>query len=355
MSYPRIIIDINKLKENAMTILSWAKNNNLSLAYVNKCVNGDKKIAGEILPLGFTYLADSRLENLKNIATTKKKMLLRIGSIKEAKNVVKYSDVSLQSSLKVIKKLNLEAIKLGKVHEIILMIDLGDLREGIFYSKQKLIDATVEEILSLSNISLIGLGTNLTCYGSIVPTKENLSVLVDIQNHINQKFNLSLDFISGGNSSSLYLLKDNNLPEGISNLRIGEAILLGTDTAKGEKFVELYDDAFILETEIVELYNKPSFPIGTRSVDSFGQVNEYVDLGNINRAIVAIGKQDVDETMITPLDENISIIGASSDHLILHIKNKQKYKVGSIVSFKVKYGSLLRCFTSKYVSKKYKF
>jgi len=354
MSYPRIVININKLKENANTILMWAKNNNVSLAYVNKCVNGDKKIAKEILPLGFDFIADSRIENLKNINTSSKKMLLRIGSIRNASSFIKYSDISLQSDIKVIKKLNEEAKKIGKIHEIILMIDLGDLREGILFSNQELIDNTVKEILSLSHITLKGLGTNLTCYGSIVPTNDNLSTLANIKNYLENKFNISLDIISGGNSSSLYLLKDNILPKGINNLRIGEALLLGTDTAKGEKFKELNDDAFILETEIVELYNKPSFPIGTRSVDAFGRVNEYIDRGNMNRAIVAIGRQDIEESMLSPIDENIEIIGASSDHLILNIKNKRKYKIGSIVRFKLEYGSLLRCFTSKYVSKKYK-
>ena len=351
--YPRVVININKLKENANIILNWAKNNNASLAYVNKCVNGNKRIAKEILSLGFDFIADSRIENLKDIDTDVKKMLIRIGSINNAKSVVKYSDISLQSNIKVIKELNKEAKKLNKIHEVILMIDLGDLREGILFNDIDLINETVKEILSLSNISLKGLGTNLTCYGSILPTEENLNELINIKVSLEKKFNITLDIISGGNSSSLYLLKDNKLPKGINNLRIGEAILLGTDTAKGEKFIELNDDAFILEAEIVEFYNKPSFPIGTRCVDAFGRVNEYIDRGKMNRAIVAIGRQDIEESMLTCVNNNIEIIGASSDHLILNIKNNNEYKIGSIVKFKLEYGSLLRCFTSKYVKKKF--
>ena len=353
MSYPRIVINLNKLKENATTILSWAKRNNVSLAYVNKCVNGDKKIASEILPLGFSFLADSRIENLKSIKTVVPKLLLRIGSIKEANKVVKYADYSLQSSIEVIKALDVAAAKLNKVHKIILMIDLGDLREGILFSSRELIDETVKEILTLKNISLEGVGTNLTCYGSIVPTDENLTVLKNIKEHIEETFNISLPIISGGNSSSLYLLKEDKLPQGINNLRIGEALLIGTDTSTGNKFTELHDDTFILEAEVVEVYEKPSFPIGKRSVDAFGRVQEYEDKGIMRRAIVAVGRQDIEESIISLVDKKIELVGASSDHLIINLKKSKKYKVGSIIKFKVEYGSLLRAFTSKYISKIY--
>lgn len=354
MSYPRVVVHLDRLKENASTILSWAKANNVSLCYVNKCVNGDKKIASEILPLGFSFLADSRIENLKNIETDVPKLLLRIGSVRNASKVVKYSDYSLQSDINVIRKLNEEASKLNKIHNIILMIDLGDLREGILFKNIDYIKEVTKEILTLKNISLKGVGTNLTCYGSIVPTKDNLSVLLNIKEELEKTFNISLPLVSGGNSSSLYLLKDNELPVGINNLRIGEALLIGTDTATGNKFNELRDDTFILEAEIVEIYKKPSFPIGKRSVDAFGRVQEYTDKGEMNRAIVAVGRQDIEESMIKLIDPNIELVGASSDHLIIDLKKSKKYKVGSIVKFKLEYGSLLRAFTSKYISKTYK-
>lgn len=351
MKYPRVLIDLAKLKENALTILNWAKKHNIKLAYVNKCVCGNETIANELLALGFSYLADSRIENLINIKTNKEKMLLRIGSIANASDVVKCSDISLQSSIEVIEALNEEGQSLNKIHKIILMIDLGDLREGIFYKDIDLINSYVEKILKMKNISLVGLGTNLTCYGSIIPTKENLGELLSIKKHIEDKFSIKLNIVSGGNSSSLYLLKNGEIPEGINNLRIGEAVLLGTDTAKGVKFEDLHDDAFILETELCEVFSKPSFPIGVRSVNAFGELEEYEDRGIMIRGIVAIGRQDIADDMIVPLDKNVEIIGSSSDHLILKLPND--YKVGSVVKFKLKYGSLLRAFTSNYIKKEF--
>ena len=63
-------------------------------------------------------------------------MLIRIPMISEAEDVVRYTDISLNSEIKVAKALSKEAIKMGKIHEIILMVDVGDLREGILMKKK---------------------------------------------------------------------------------------------------------------------------------------------------------------------------------------------------------------------------
>jgi predicted amino acid racemase len=159
---------------------------------------------------------------------------------------------------------------------------------------------------------------------------------------------------SGGNSSSVYLLLEENLPKGINNLRIGEAFFLGTDTAFGGLIPGTADDALIIEAQIIELQEKPSLPIGEIGVDAFGQKPHYEDKGDMKRAILGIGKQDTDETSMEPLDKNIDILGCSSDHFILDVtKSDKKYKVGDIVGFKLGYGGMLKVATSKYVKRSY--
>lgn len=71
-----------------------------------------------------------------------------------------------------------EAAKQGKTHKVVLMIDLGDLREGIFFKDEDIIMSTVEEILKLKNIKLHGVGVNLTCYGAVIPKQDNLQRLL---------------------------------------------------------------------------------------------------------------------------------------------------------------------------------
>jgi len=301
-------------------------------------------------------LADSRIQNLKKYEGAKKeRVLLRLPMNSETDEVVKYADISLNSELKTIKNLNESAKRQNKIHKILLMIDLGDLREGIFFKNEDEIYHTVEEVLKLNNIELFGLGVNLTCYGAVIPKSDNLSILVEIARKIEKKFDIKLQMISGGNSSSIYLIGRKELPEGINNLRVGEAFLLGGETAYSQKLEGFYDDAFTLEAEIVELKEKQSVPIGETGVDAFGNKPVYEDRGIIKRAIIAVGRQDVDPDALHPIDSKIDILGASSDHLILDIsKSDMKYKVGDIVNFKLSYSSLLRATTSGYVDRVYK-
>ena len=354
--YPRLVIDLNKVKNNLNKITEMVKGAGCSIMIVTKGYSGDEEVYKILENSDIDYIADSRIQNLKKYEGTKKeRVLLRLPMNSEAEEVVKYADISLNSELTTIRNLNRAAAKENKIHKILLMIDLGDLREGIFFKNEDEIFSTVEEILKLKNIQLFGLGVNLTCYGAVIPQNDNLSILVDIGKKIEKKYNIKLHMISGGNSSSLHLINKKELPEGINNLRIGEAFLLGGETAYGEMLEGFYDDAFTLEAEIIELKEKQSVPIGETGVDAFGNKPVYEDRGIIKRAIIAVGRQDVDPDNLHPIDSKIDILGASSDHLILDVtKSDKDYKVGDIVNFKLSYSSLLRATTSSYVEREYK-
>ena len=354
--YPRLVIDLNKVKNNLNKITEMVKSSGCSIMIVTKGYSGDEEVYKILENSDIDYIADSRIQNLKKYEGTKKeRVLLRLPMNSEAEEVVKYADISLNSELTTIRNLNRAAAKENKIHKILLMIDLGDLREGIFFKNEDEIFSTVEEILKLKNIQLFGLGVNLTCYGAVIPQNDNLSISVDIGKKIEKKYNIKLHMISGGNSSSLHLINKKELPEGINNLRIGEAFLLGGETAYGEMLEGFYDDAFTLEAEIIELKEKQSVPIGETGVDAFGNKPVYEDRGIIKRAIIAVGRQDVDPDNLHPIDSKIDILGASSDHLILDVtKSDKDYKVGDIVNFKLSYSSLLRATTSSYVEREYK-
>jgi predicted amino acid racemase len=354
--YPRLVIDLKKVKNNLDRITEMVKGSGSSLMIVTKGYSADMEIFKILDGSDIDYLADSRIQNLKKYEGAKKeRVLLRLPMNSETDEVVKYADISLNSELKTIKNLNESAKRQNKIHKILLMIDLGDLREGIFFKNEDEIYHTVEEVLKLNNIELFGLGVNLTCYGAVIPKSDNLSILVEIARKIEKKFDIKLQMISGGNSSSIYLIGRKELPEGINNLRVGEAFLLGGETAYSQKLEGFYDDAFTLEAEIVELKEKQSVPIGETGVDAFGNKPVYEDRGIIKRAIIAVGRQDVDPDALHPTDSKIDILGASSDHLILDIsKSDMKYKVGDIVNFKLSYSSLLRATTSGYVDRVYK-
>jgi len=348
--YPRIAADPIKLTENTQTVLSWCRNAGVDVTFVGKCIAEDSRLLPGILAAGIHSVGDSRLENLRLVGTGLPKMLLRIGMPDAAREIVTTSDVSLQSEIKTIRALDQAAGQTGCSHKVILMIDLGDLREGILYTDTKKILETAEAIHSAKNLELYGIGTNLTCYGSVIPDEKNLGDLCKIADLIRNHLHIPLPVVSGGNSSSLNLLRSGKMPQGINHLRIGEAILLGTDTCTGGKFPELHDDVFILEAELVEIQEKPSFPIGTRSVDAFGKTREYTDCGMMRRGILAVGRQDVPIEELIPVENQVQVIGGSSDHLIVDL-GALPARVGDVLRFRLTYGALLGAYTSRYVGK----
>lgn len=355
--YPRLTIDIKKLEGNLNAVSKITKEQSgCTMMIVTKGICADSEVVRMLLTHPeVDFLADSRVQNIRTYAGQgKETVLLRLPMECEIPEVVKYADLSFNSELDTIKLLDEEAKRQDKTHKVLLMIDLGDLREGIFYTDEDQIFSIVEEILKLKNIKLYGIGVNLTCYGAVIPKHDNLSILVETASKIEKKFGIRLEMISGGNSSSIYLAEKKELPEGVNNLRLGEAFLLGNDTAYGAKLPGTVSDALILEAQIVELKSKRSLPIGEIGVDAFGQKPYYEDRGIIKRAILAIGKQDTDPESMEPLDEKIDILGASSDHLILDVsKSDADYKVGDIVQFRLGYSGMLKCATSNYVERNY--
>ncbi|MGL4796745.1 MAG: ornithine racemase Orr [Paraclostridium sp.] len=349
--YPRLEINIDKLKHNVEVISDICKKHNITLAMVTKSYCALPEVVKKIISADVDYIADSRIDNLKKLKDINiPKILIRIPMISEARDAISYCDISFNSELKTIYKLNEEARLQNKVHNIALMVDLGDLREGYF--KEVELYEVVEKILTLKNIKLIGVATNLTCYGTIIPSTENLERLSNIANNIENKYNINLNFISGGNSSSVYLLEKNEMPSKINNLRIGESIVLGRETAYGDIIENTYIDAFKLICEIVEIKEKPSIPIGERGMDAFGNIQTYEDKGIRKRAILAIGKQDINIESVIPLDEKISIFGASSDHMIIDISDSNNdYDIGDKIEFILGYGGLMSASTSEYIYK----
>lgn len=351
MYYPRVEVDLEKLENNVKTLVDLCKEYGIVVAGVTKVFCGNPEIADAYVKGGVEYLADSRVENLIKLKDINlPKILLRLPMISEAKEVVKWADISLNSELDTIKALSDAAVEISTIHNIILMVDLGDLREG-YFDENELYDV-VEEILKLGGVKLVGIGTNLTCYGGVIPSEENLGRLVKISKNIKEKHNMDLEIISGGNSSSLHLLLKNKEIKGINMIRLGESLVLGKETAYGNNIENTNDDVFQLVAEIIEVKEKPSVPVGEIGRDAFGKVPTFVDKGIRKRIICAIGKQDVDIDCLSPTDKDITILGGSSDHLILDgTESKKKYKVGDKLKFKLSYGGILSTMTSEYVKK----
>lgn len=349
---PRLDIYLERIKHNAQSVAQLCHEHGVQIAMVTKVLRGNPEVARVFLEAGADMIADSRLPNLRLVGEHHpgvERLLLRMPAQKQAEDVVMFTEYSLNSSLMTLKALSEAAVRLGKVHKPIIMVDVGDLREGVW--PDDLVDL-VKEAALLPGLELVGLGANLACYGGVMPSVENMQTLIDVRDEARRVTGLELGLLSGGNSSGLPLLASGKMPKGINHFRVGEAIVLGRNVLDRSPWQGTRQDTIELVAEIIELEEKPSVPIGDIGQDAFGNEPEFEDRGIRQRAILNLGRQDVVIEGLEPVDPGIIVLGGSSDHAILDVTDAQKpLKLGDEVAFYPGYGATLGAATSEYVRK----
>ncbi len=352
---PALVIDLQKIRHNARTITTLCQQYGIQVAAVTKGFCAIPEVAEAMLQGGCTMQADSRVKNLQKLREQRfevEYLLLRAPMLSEAEEVVQCADISLNSEVATIQALNQAAKQLHTHHKIVLMIDLGDLREGIWPDT---LEETVDEIVPCDHIIFEGIGCNLGCYSGVMPTPENMNLLLHQKEFIERTYHLKLPLISGGSSCGIQLLFSGKMPAGINHFRVGEGILLGRSTTDRFVIPDTYQDTFLIRAEIIECNQKPSVPVGERGQDAFGNIPTFEDRGIRRRAILGLGQQDVMYIHgLTPLDSSVKILGATSDHLIVDITDtEQEYRVGDIIEFYPDYGCVLTAATSEYIMKEF--
>ncbi len=350
LRYPCVEIDINKIRKNTRYLVDYCGNKGIEVMGITKGVCALTEVVNAMVEGGIKKLGDSRLQNiavLRESGFMGLIYLIRIPMLSEIRDLVNLADGSFNSEVDAVKMLSQEASTIGKVHKVILMVDVGDLREGIMPED---VLNVVGQIINLPGIVLEGLGTNVGCYGGVLASYENTKILVDLAVEIEDRYGIKLKTLSGGNTAALTLLEKSELASGINQFRIGEGIILGTDATNFRKVPGTCQNTMKLKTEAIEVKVKPSYPIGEIGRDAFGNIPMHKDEGPIKRAIVALGKQDCRIEGLTPVDKSMKILGASSDHLLINV-TKCPIKVGDIIEFDMTYGAMLSLMTSKYVNK----
>lgn len=353
MTRPYLTIDLDKIEHNARTIVDLCRCHGIAVTGVTKATCGHPEVAKAMLRGGVTSIGESRLENIQRLRDAGVRsafMLLRLPPLSEAEAVLDAADISLDSELDVLAALSEAACRRGRMHQVILMVDLGDLREGIWPDE---LLPLVGQALKLPGIRIAGLGTNLTCFAGLVPSEEHMRRLLAHAEEIEGRFGLKLQWISGANSSGLELIASGRMPKGINHARIGEAILLGRETVHRRPWPGTRQDAFRLHAEVLELKEKPSLPQGELSEDAFGHLPTFEDHGEVERALLNIGREDVAVEGVVPLDPRLTILGASSDYLVLDVTAATgTIRVGERIGFSLNYAALLAAMTSPYVEKR---
>lgn len=349
--YPHVEIDLGKLKENLAALQERCQASSIELSGVVKGFHALPQVVKVYEEVGLSSVASSRLDQLQGLREAGIQvplMLIRIPMPCEVEEAVQWSDISLNSEISVLRLLNEAACRQGKIHKVILMVDLGDLREG-FWDWDELTAAALEVERDMPGLHLLGVGTNLGCYGSIQATPEKMRELVAAAEHVEGAIGRKLEIISGGASSSLHMVLDGTMPSRINHLRVGEGVLLGSIWGCNMEF--MHKHIFILRAQVIESKVKPSHPVGELSVDAFGRTRTYVDRGHRLRCLLAMGRVDYGESDdLIPREPGIKVLGASSDHTILDVEGAaRRLQTGDVLEFDLCYATMVYLTGSKSV------
>ncbi len=353
-----VTLDIKKLKSNFDYLNTLFKKNGIEWSIVSKMLSGNKLFLTELLKFDMRQICDSRVTNLKVIKSINPRIetiYIKPPAKRSISNIVKYADISMNTEITTIKLLSKEAKKQNKTHKIIIMIELGELREGVLGED---FIAFYESVFKLENIQVVGIGANLSCLYGVLPNHDKLIQLSLYEQLIEAKFNKQIPYVSGGSSVTIPLIFQNLLPKGINHFRVGETLFLGTDVYNNTKFKKMHSDVFCLYSEIIELTEKPVVPMGDFGTNVEGESYQFdqTDIGETsNRAIIDLGLLDVEVNHLELVDKSLTLAGASSDMIIIDLgENKKKYQVGDLIEFKLDYMGILRIINSKYIEKKIK-
>jgi ornithine racemase len=348
MSAPRLEVDLDTVETNTRTLVERLAPRGVRVTGVTKAALGSPGVAGAMLRGGASGLGDSRIDNLARLESAgidAKRTLIRSPMISQADAVVRHASTSLNTERSVLEALSRAASRQGTAHAVVLMVELGDLREGVLPAD---LVALGRRVAGLPALTLAGIGANLACQSGVVPDQSNMQELSRLATEVESGVGTTLSVVSGGNSASLgWALQSDDVGR-VDELRLGESILLGTDPLSRLPLVGLRTDAVVLVAELIEVQTKPALPWGELAQAAFGTAAARPGSGLVRQGILAVGRQDLDLEGLTP-PAGVRVLGMSSDHLVVDLGDHGG-QVGDELSFGVGYGGLLRAMTSPYVA-----
>lgn len=351
-----ITLNRSKLRYNYERLDSFFNHKHIDWSVVTKMLCGNELFLKEVLDLEPKQVCDSRVSNLKTIKKINpdvETIYIKPTPKRSVASVVKYADISINTEINTIKALSEEAQKQDKIHKIIIMVEMGELREGVM--REELI-RFYEQVFELKNIEIVGIGTNLSCLYGVLPNTDKLIQLTLYKQLIEAKFNKEIPYVSGGSSVTIPLIFTHQLPGGVNHFRVGETLFQGTNVYNDEPSSLLKQDVFTLKAEIIELIEKPRVPEGDFGTNLEGErfTFDQSEIGKTSyRAILDLGILDIDKSSLFPMDKDIDFFGASSDMIVVDLQsNPNDYIVGDFLEFSLNYMGALRAMNSFYIEKK---
>lgn len=340
MNAPRIEVDLSKVRHNTQTVVRRLKRRGINVTGVTKAVCGHPDIARAMLCGGAVGLADARLSNVQRLRMAGMSCpitLIRTPMLSQADQVVQFCDASYNTEMVVVAALAAAAVRQNTIHKIILMVEMGDLREGILPENLATI---ARQVMNMPGVALKGIGSNFGCFSGMAPTAREMTALCELATATEGVCGPFLATVSGGGSANLPWALGGQSTGRINDLRLGEAILLGVDPVSGDRIGGIHPDAFTLVAEVIETDTKPVFPPSSFVDPALARLRLVSNSRHTRRLILAIGHQDTDFLGLS-LPAGHRFIGATSDHLVIST-SRSTLPVGTEMRFQMNYNALMQ-------------
>ncbi len=349
MTAPRVEIDLGKITQNARSLVRRLGKRGITVTGVTKAVCGHPDVAQAMLDGGVAGLAESRVSNIRRMQAAGIQCpisMIRAPLVEQARDVIQCCNASYNTEKATILKLGSAARELGAVHNVILTVELGDLRDGTMPEDLNDLAAMV---VATPGVALKGIAANFACMGNVAPTADDMALLSRLADQVEGACGPYVTLVSAGGSASLDWALGTGTTCRINNLRLGEAILLGIDPISGELVEGLHTDAFALFAEVIETKLKPNSMPTRPSPLEYGTLEVVSNISQQNRAVLAVGRQDTDANGLT-FSSGIGFIGATSDHTVVDT-GQANVSVGSEMKMSMDYSALMQAMSAPDIEK----
>ena len=224
-----VTLNRDKLIQNFNFLQKLFSENNIEWSVVTKVLCGNETFLKEVLSLPIDEFCDSRISNLEKIkvlSPNSQTVYIKPVPLTFVEDILSYADVSFNTEINTLKLISQKAVSINTVHKTVIMIEMGELREGVV--RERLLDFFAK-VKDLPNIKIVGIGTNLTCMNGVLPDYGKMKELYECRNEVEQMFGIDIPSISGGASVAIPLIMSGEMPEYINHFRVGETLFFGTN------------------------------------------------------------------------------------------------------------------------------
>lgn len=324
-----LLVDLGGIRQNTAAVVRLLSDRGLRLVAVTKGCLGDPKVAAAMLEGGAAALADTRDANLRRLRAAHPGVELHRIYLPTVAADFEPGDVTYVSSVDGARAVAARPWPGGR-RRVVVVLETGDYREGVTGEG---LESLVGAIVGDPRLELAGIATNYACFrGEPHGIRASVEAVATAAGSLRAR-GWEVPLVSAGNSSVLALIRaGERLPPEITELRCGEALLLGQDALVYQALPNCRQDACVLRAEVLEGYTKAAA----------GQAGR--------RLVVGVGQQDLGTGAVRFTHPGLFDLGRSSDYLVVGVEpGGPVLGPGDYVEMVPSYTALVAAWTSPFV------